>query len=152
MAILAALSVASGDPRLPRPGPLPSRPVGAWNGWPVKESEKSASISCRPYSPHLNPIERLWGVMHRETSPTTNAMPASRISVSAILTFLREKVPRNWHCLLRPGHRQLPHHRPRQFSGSRPQPGIRSSPWGYGSGATPVAGSATRCQSISMSR
>ena len=38
----------------------------------------------------------------------------------AVLTFLREKVPpRNWHVYCDPGHRQLPRHRSRRFSGSR---------------------------------
>ena len=48
------------------------------------------------YCPHLDPIERLWGLMHRHT--THNKCYASFKDFSrAVLTFLREKVPRNWH-------------------------------------------------------
>jgi transposase len=48
------------------------------------------------YCPHLDPIERLWGLMHRHT--THNKCYASFKDFSrAVLIFLREKVPRNWH-------------------------------------------------------
>lgn len=47
------------------------------------------------YCPHLNPIERLWGVMHKHV--THNKCYAnSREFAGAILTFLREKIPQNW--------------------------------------------------------
>ncbi|MEJ2228961.1 MAG: IS630 family transposase, partial [Alphaproteobacteria bacterium] len=47
------------------------------------------------YCPHLNPIERLWGLMHKHV--THNKCYAnSREFAGAILTFLREKVPQNW--------------------------------------------------------
>jgi hypothetical protein len=51
------------------------------------------------YCPHLNPIERLWGLMHRHI--THNKCYASFKDFSiAMLTFLRDDVPRNWdtHC------------------------------------------------------
>jgi hypothetical protein len=70
------------------------------------------------YCPHLDPIERLWGLMHRHC--THNKCYAGfKDFKRAVLTFLREQVPRNSACLLRPGHRQLPRHRSRRFSGSR---------------------------------
>ncbi len=48
-----------------------------------------------PYCPHLNPIERLWGVMHKHV--TYNKSYATRTQFAdAMLGFLREKVPRNW--------------------------------------------------------
>ena len=48
-----------------------------------------------PYSPHLNPIERLWGLMHRHV--THNQSHASiRTFQTAVLTFLRYDVPRRW--------------------------------------------------------
>lgn len=48
-----------------------------------------------PYCPHLNPIERLWGLMHRHV--THNKCYATcRQFADATLGFLREKVPRNW--------------------------------------------------------
>jgi transposase len=48
------------------------------------------------YCPHLNPIERLWGVMHKHV--THNKCHATcRQFAEATLGFLREKIPRNWH-------------------------------------------------------
>jgi len=47
------------------------------------------------YCPHLNPIERLWGLMHRHI--THNKCYASfKDFSSAMLTFLRDSVPANW--------------------------------------------------------
>jgi transposase len=47
------------------------------------------------YCPHLNPIERLWGLMHRNV--THNMCYATcRQFADATLGFLRETVPRNW--------------------------------------------------------
>jgi transposase len=47
------------------------------------------------YCPHLNPIERLWGVMHRNI--THNKTYATYVEFAdATFEFLREKVPRNW--------------------------------------------------------
>ena len=47
------------------------------------------------YCPHLNPIERLWGLMHKHL--THNKTYATyREFAEAALTFLREKVPKNW--------------------------------------------------------
>jgi transposase len=51
-----------------------------------------------PYCPHLNPIERLWGVMHKAI--THNRCSASiRTFQTEVLTFLRRTVPRNWDTL-----------------------------------------------------
>jgi len=47
------------------------------------------------YCPHLNPIERLWGVMHKRL--THNKSYATyREFAETMLHFLREKVPKNW--------------------------------------------------------
>jgi len=47
------------------------------------------------YCPHLNPIERLWGLMHRHI--THNKCHASfRDFSTAMLNFLRRDVPENW--------------------------------------------------------
>ena len=47
------------------------------------------------YCPHLNPIERLWGLMHKHT--THNKCYATyNAFCEAMLGFLREKVPKNW--------------------------------------------------------
>jgi transposase len=50
------------------------------------------------YCPHLNPIERLWGLMHRRV--THNKCYATfREFSAAMLTFLRDTVPANWRTL-----------------------------------------------------
>ena len=47
------------------------------------------------YCPHLNPIERLWGVMHKHL--THNKCYATyREFAEATLDFLREDVPQRW--------------------------------------------------------
>jgi hypothetical protein len=48
------------------------------------------------YCPHLDPIERLWGLMHKHV--THNRCHATFADFkTAALTFLREEVPRKWH-------------------------------------------------------
>jgi len=47
------------------------------------------------YCPHLNPIERLWGIMHKNI--THNRCYAKfNDFCSAILSFLRQEVTKNW--------------------------------------------------------
>jgi transposase len=51
-----------------------------------------------PYCPHLNPIERLWGQMHKAL--THNRCSATlRAFQTEVLTFLRHTVPRQWDVL-----------------------------------------------------
>ena len=45
--------------------------------------------------PHLNPIERLWGVMHKYVTHNKCYATCSQFA-DATLGFLRETVPRNW--------------------------------------------------------
>ena len=47
------------------------------------------------YCPHLNPIERLWGLMHRHTTHNKCYGSFKDFSI-AMLNFLRNDVPRNW--------------------------------------------------------
>lgn len=48
-----------------------------------------------PYCPHLNPIERLWGLMHKNV--THNKCYAKfNDFCTAMLSFLRDDVPKNW--------------------------------------------------------
>ena len=47
------------------------------------------------YCPHLNPIERLWGVMHKHVTHNKCYATCSQFA-DATLGFLRETVPRNW--------------------------------------------------------
>jgi transposase len=47
------------------------------------------------YCPHLNPIERLWGVMHRNVTHNKCYETCAEFA-TATLDFLRDKVPKNW--------------------------------------------------------
>src|SRR5271166_5727910 len=47
------------------------------------------------YCPHLNPIERLWGVMHKHVTHNKCYATCTQFA-DATLGFLRETVPRNW--------------------------------------------------------
>jgi transposase len=47
------------------------------------------------YCPHLNAIERLWGVMHKHTTHNKCYGTFKDFS-TAMLTFLRDDVPKNW--------------------------------------------------------
>jgi transposase len=47
------------------------------------------------YCPHLNPIERLWGLMHKNVTHNRCYAKFSGFC-TAMLTFLREDVPKNW--------------------------------------------------------
>jgi transposase len=47
------------------------------------------------YCPHLDPIERLWGLMHRHVTHNTCHATFKQFS-EAVLTFLRREVPTNW--------------------------------------------------------
>lgn len=52
-------------------------------------------IRLPPYCPHLNPIERLWKLMHQ--SVTYNRYyPTERQFTHAILNFFRETIPKDW--------------------------------------------------------
>ena len=68
-----------------------------------------------PYCPHLNPIERLWGLMHRNV--THNRCYATfNEFCDAMLGFLKEDVPRKR--FMRRRIRQFPRHITKGFSGS----------------------------------
>ena len=47
------------------------------------------------YCPHLNPIERLWALMHKHVTHNRCHETFAEFS-AAMLTFLREEVPRKW--------------------------------------------------------
>lgn len=48
------------------------------------------------YCPHLNPIERLWGLMHKHITHNKCYATCAEFA-DATLGFLRQTVPRNWH-------------------------------------------------------
>jgi len=47
------------------------------------------------YCPHLNPIERLWALMHEHLTHN-KTYPTCREFADAIFAFLRDEVPRRW--------------------------------------------------------
>ena len=81
------------DPRHRRQRPLSSRPCG-----PAVAGETRLPHHARlpaAHAPHLNAIERLWAVMHREV--THNKFPASFSHfVEAIFDFFRRRMPKEW--------------------------------------------------------
>ena len=48
------------------------------------------------YCPHLNPIERLWGLMHKHVTHNRRYLTVTDFA-EAILGFLRRDVPRRWN-------------------------------------------------------
>ena len=74
---------------------MPAITTPAWsdNGW---SRPGCRIIIFQPsYAPHLNAIERLWGVMHREV--THNSFYASfALFTEAIDDFFRRRLPREW--------------------------------------------------------
>ena len=64
-------------------------------GWLAQPGRRIRLHFIPPYCPHLNPIERLWGLMHRNV--THNKCYATLTQFAgATLGFLRQKVPQNW--------------------------------------------------------
>jgi len=63
--------------------------------WLERDSCRINLIFQPAYAPHLNAIERLWGVMHREV--THNRFHASfALFAEAIDNFFRRRLPREW--------------------------------------------------------
>jgi len=52
-------------------------------------------IQLPPYCPHLNPIERLWAVLH-EYVTHNRYYPNQKQFADAIIAFMRETIPREW--------------------------------------------------------
>jgi transposase len=52
-------------------------------------------IPLPPYCPHLNPIERLWAVLHKYVTHN-RYYPTQRQFAQAVLTFMRETIPKEW--------------------------------------------------------
>ena len=52
-------------------------------------------IPLPPYCPHLNPIERLWAVMHSHVTHNRH-YPTQKHFANAILNFMREVLPKQW--------------------------------------------------------
>lgn len=52
-------------------------------------------IQLPPYCPHLNPIERLWAVLHQYVTHN-RYYPSQKQFADAILAFMRETIPQEW--------------------------------------------------------
>jgi transposase len=64
--------------------------------WMEKTKSRIKLHFLPPYAPHLNPIERLWGVMHQYV---THNMFYEKFNdfADAILAFFKKTVPMHWH-------------------------------------------------------
>jgi transposase len=69
--------------------------VQEWLAWPGRRIKLHFVPA---YCPHLNPIERLWGLMHK-TLTHNRCYATFREFCDALLYFLKEKVPKNWDTL-----------------------------------------------------
>lgn len=66
--------------------------------WLARHGQRITLHFIPAYCPHLNPIERLWGVMHANV--THNRSYATfRDFATRVMTFLTQQVPRNWSAL-----------------------------------------------------
>jgi transposase len=63
--------------------------------WLKQKGRKCVLRFLPTYCPHLNPIERCWGVMHRHVTHNRD-YPTFRAFRREILTFLRSTIPKNW--------------------------------------------------------
>ena len=62
----------------------------------LESSERRVKLHfLPPYAPHLNPIERLWGVMHKWVTHNRHYATFSQFT-EAILGFFRETLPKKW--------------------------------------------------------
>ena len=69
-----------------------ARLVGEWMDQPGRRIKLHF---IPPYCPHLNPIERLWGVMHKNITHK-KCYNTCRQFADAQIRFLREKIPMLW--------------------------------------------------------
>ncbi len=63
--------------------------------WLSQPGRRIALHFVPSYCPHLNPIERLWALMHQHLTHN-KTYPTCREFADAILNFLRDEVPRKW--------------------------------------------------------
>jgi len=54
-----------------------------------------SDLQLPPYCPHLNPIERLWAVLHQYVTHN-RYYPNQKQFANAILAFMRETIPQEW--------------------------------------------------------
>jgi transposase len=63
--------------------------------WLANEGQRITLHFVPTYSPHLNPIERLWGLMHRNVTHN-RSYPSFHAFKAATMAFLTKTVPKNW--------------------------------------------------------
>jgi transposase len=63
--------------------------------WLAKPGRKIRLHLLPPYCPHLNPIERLWGLMHKNVTHNRDYKTFAEFR-REVLKFLRQTVPKNW--------------------------------------------------------
>jgi len=63
--------------------------------WLERTKSKITLVFLPPYAPHLNPIERLWAVMHKKVTHNKHYATFKEFA-DAILTFFRETLPSEW--------------------------------------------------------
>jgi transposase len=63
--------------------------------WLAKPGRRIKLHFIPPYCPHLNPIERLWGLMHKNVTHNKCYATCTQFA-NATLGFLRRTVPHNW--------------------------------------------------------
>jgi len=66
--------------------------------WLEQEGRRITLHFLPTYCPHLNPIERLWGVMHQNVTHNRCYARFRDFKVKT-MTFLTQNVPRNWNTL-----------------------------------------------------
>ena len=64
--------------------------------WLARPECRIRLIQLPPYCPHLNPIERLWAVLHAHVTHN-RFYPTQKQFAEAILSFFRKTIPKNWH-------------------------------------------------------
>ena len=63
--------------------------------WLKRQGRKCVLHFIPPYCPHLDPIERCWGLMHRYTTHNRDYKTFEQFR-AAILTFLNQTIPKKW--------------------------------------------------------
>jgi transposase len=63
--------------------------------WLARAGRKIVLHFLPPYCPHLDPIERLWGLMHEHITHNRDYKTFAEFKTE-IITFLRHTVPRGW--------------------------------------------------------
>jgi transposase len=66
------------------------------NEWLAQRGRRIKLHFIPAYCPHLNPIERLWGVMHKFNTHNRSYATFAEFK-QALLTFLRKEIPENWN-------------------------------------------------------